>query len=232
MKLKAHRVNILNIKYLNIKEMDSITYELLKSEASKERREKASGYVHIEDAYRCICAELLLRVCYEEFTREGLVPKILYERYGKPYLENTDCFHFNISHSGEWVVIAYGDKKVGIDVEKVSDEMEEIAPVFLTKEEFRKIENLEAVRKNARLTKLWTLKESYLKYRGTGLYTAMKAFGVMEDLEQSQEPGVVFHTEKLPGNYYLSVCSEDEHIDMQEVRLKDLTGSILRKRGA
>lgn len=222
---------MLNTKYLNIKEMDRITYELLKSEASKERREKASRYVHIEDAYRSICAELLIRVCYSEFTRESRLPKILYERYGKPYLENNDFFHFNISHSGEWVVIAYGDKEVGIDVEKVSDEMTEIAPECMTGSELNRIDMLNEARKKEEITKLWTMKESYLKYRGTGLYTAMKSFGVSEELKKLKGE-VKFFTRKLPGHYYVSVCGTDEEIDSEEINLSDLTESIADKRGA
>lgn len=211
--------------------MDRITYELLKSEVSKERREKASRYVHIEDAYRSICAELLIRVCYSEFTRESRFPRILYERYGKPYLEDNDFFHFNISHSGEWVVIAYGDKEVGIDVEKVSDEMAEIAPIWMTGSELNRIDMPEGIKKTEEITKLWTMKESYLKYRGTGLYTAMKSFGVLEEMKKYNGE-VKFHTRRLSGNYYMTVCGADEEINAEEITLGNLTEGIADKRGA
>ena len=39
--------------------------------------------------------------------------------FGKPYFTENNDFKFNISHSGDWAVIAVSDCEIGIDIEKI-----------------------------------------------------------------------------------------------------------------
>ena len=43
-----------------------------------------------------------------------------YTEHGKPYLSDYSDVHFNISHSGEYVVCSVSDKPVGVDIQKIS----------------------------------------------------------------------------------------------------------------
>ena len=40
------------------------------------------------------------------------------QEYGKPYIPALPDMHFNISHSGRWIVCAVDSKPIGIDIEK------------------------------------------------------------------------------------------------------------------
>lgn len=40
------------------------------------------------------------------------------DKFGKPYFEDTDI-HFNISHSGCYVIAAVSDEDIGIDIQKI-----------------------------------------------------------------------------------------------------------------
>jgi len=63
-------------------------------------------------------------------------------QYGKPCLEEYPDFHFNISHSRDYVLCAVDDKPIGIDVEEVKHiDYEEIAKNFFTAKEFEYIIN-------------------------------------------------------------------------------------------
>lgn len=41
------------------------------------------------------------------------------EGNGKPVVRHIPSFHFNLSHSGDWVVCAIDDAPVGIDIEEI-----------------------------------------------------------------------------------------------------------------
>lgn len=80
--------------------------------------------------------------------------------------------YFNISHSGKYVVCAVGDSEMGIDVQKEvmlkEEELLQLCNRFFTEFEFRSLQS--SKNRIDYFHKLWTLKESYIKYLGTGMY--------------------------------------------------------------
>jgi 4'-phosphopantetheinyl transferase len=91
----------------------------------------------------------------------------------KPYLlnENREILHYNLSHSGDWIVLAVAQLHVGADVEYID-------PVF----PFQDILEDNFSRKEAdyinispeRFFTLWTRKEAILKATGQGLGDHLK----------------------------------------------------------
>ena len=86
--------------------------------------------------------------------------KIAYFPSGAPYLKDKS-FNISIAHTGGCVVIIlHPSKKVGIDIEKISDKVVRIKHKFLSKEELDFVDNsLE----KTHLTLLWCAKESLYK---------------------------------------------------------------------
>lgn len=74
---------------------------------------------------------------------------ITYNKYGKPYLKN---FYFNISHSGRWVVLACANEDVGIDIEKIQEEI--VVESFFSEEERRYINEVNDGEKRERFTQV------------------------------------------------------------------------------
>lgn len=148
---------------------------------STEKRDKLMKFRKTEDRYRGMLAELLARktIC-EKF---GLQNEQLFfspNKYGKPLLEGYDNIHFNVSHSGEWVVCAIHDKPVGIDVERIHKMDEGIVRRFFAGEEAQYIvEGLSEVEKQSRFYELWTLKESYIKAEGKGMSIPLNSFAIL-----------------------------------------------------
>ena len=83
--------------------------------------------------------------------------------YGKIYLNNNNLY-FNLSHSNDYYAFAISKEEVGIDIEKVRDDVNInlIKRISNSKDEIKDV------------IKMWTIKESYLKYLGTGINTNFK----------------------------------------------------------
>ena len=85
--------------------------------------------------------------------------KIEREFNGKPYFKNLD---YNLSYCKNYVIIAYSDQELGIDIEDVKDGIEKIIEKYGDKHLIYKNNNIQN-------TIIWTNIESYLKLIGTGL---------------------------------------------------------------
>ena len=188
-------------------------YRRLFDASPVERQSRAEGYLRQEDKSRCVAAHALIRYAVEktlnlsEFTVER-------DDYGKPHIQGRPDFHFNLSHSGSWVVIAYGASPVGIDVERIRMDTgkENIARRHFTPEEQAYL--FSAGEENGeRFFEIWTAKESYLKYLGTGLRRSLNSFSVVPD---GTGLGVRFTGRRL-GDSYLTVCTRQEDITFTQL---------------
>ncbi len=138
--------------------------------ASPERREAAARYRQPMDALRCLGSEALLRHAAREIL--GLEPEALGTAKGlcgKPAFVDHPEFHFNLSHSGPWILCALHDAPVGLDVEQLSTRALDAAEAFMSPEEWQRHRGLPLEARRADFFRLWTLKESLLKAAGTGL---------------------------------------------------------------
>lgn len=182
----------------DILRLDDAAYRKLYEKASQERKNSADRYRRHEDALRCVTADALLRFACG--TDRYAVKQTA---YGKPYIPDIPDFYFNLSHSGRWVAIAFGDSEVGVDVEQIctDTDIEAIAGRFFSPEEQRFIQEKPAESRQ-RFFEIWTGKESYVKFLGTGLKKNMTSFSIL-----SLESGVHLHQRKLPGDYCLSLCT-------------------------
>lgn len=97
---------------------------------------------------------------------------------GKPIFRNDPDVHFNVSHSGTKVLVAFSDAEVGCDIERIADLRVDIAAHFHP-DERALLERLPAdEERNALLFRLWTLKESFMKACGQGFALPLPAFEV------------------------------------------------------
>lgn len=106
----------------------------------------------------------------------GIGPgEVLTERgpSGKPYLVNCPGVHFNISHSGGYAVCAVGSVPMGVDIEFRRElDSRRLAEKALTAEEKKDMEN--SCDPGRYFFDRWVEKESYLKWKGTGITENLK----------------------------------------------------------
>lgn len=155
----------------NIREFENPDMEKQMLETiSRENRDTLRRIKNRESYLRSLAGEGMIRQKAAEKT--GIHPQQLVIRkneYGKPYFLNLPEVHFNISHSGEWILGILSEKECGIDVELVKEARMDVAKRFFAKEEYELLLQKEGEKRRALFYELWTLKESYVKYKGMGL---------------------------------------------------------------
>lgn len=190
---------------------DGEIYRKLYENASPQRKVRADSFRRQEDALRCVTADALLR-----YALETDACSVVQEKGGKPKIPERPDVHFNLSHAGRWVVLAWGDCEVGVDVEAIREgvNIAGLAARYFTPGEQAYIQ---AEDSRKRFFELWTRKESYVKFLGTGLSQNLSGFSVLEG-----EIGVKFWQRELPGNYWLCLCSDEREIFIEMLEVSQL----------
>nr|WP_269669513.1 4'-phosphopantetheinyl transferase superfamily protein [Paenibacillus sp. GSMTC-2017] len=135
-----------------------------------------------------------------------------YNEYGKPTLIGCEGLHFNVSHSGDWVVAFVSTAAVGIDVEEVRPIDMNIASSYFAKEEYRELLAKSEGERTAFFYELWTLKESYIKAKGEGLSIPLHSFSVAIQSDRTitlkpEGENVYFKQYQLAPHYKMAACS-------------------------
>ena len=107
---------------------------------------------------------------------------------GKPIFKDYPDIHFNISHSGKYVVCAVADTPVGVDIEGSRPIKGAVAKRFYSDEENEWVSAAETPSlQEQRFFRLWTLKEAYAKATGEGIALSISKakFKVVECNEAS-----------------------------------------------
>lgn len=148
--------------------------------------------------------------------------------HGKPFWIGEGRRCFNVSNTDGLVVCALSDVEVGVDAEHMRKmgvpvvrrccSQEEAAYVLGCGQntEFAGADNLmdAGMGKNSSLERffqLWTLKESYIKMTGEGMYFPMRdvVFSIQgEEQISCNQPG--HFSQKQLGEYWLSLCTGEE----------------------
>ncbi len=150
------------IYYQKIQEI--VLDEQLLSSLQPQRRKQLLSFRFEADKKRCAAAGLLLWKHIYKGHPENFT--VFYNENGKPTVQNAPFF--NLSHSGDFVMLAVNDTPVGCDIEQLHK-------AILTKHVFHpnEIERLLALpegdNRNLEFLQLWTAKEAFLKAIGTGI---------------------------------------------------------------
>lgn len=195
-----------------VKLQDTIPYDAgLLPYISDERRLKILRFQNPKDKKRSLAAELLIRMA--AFHSLGIAPlrtKISYNEYGKPYIANVRGFKFNVSHSGNYVVLAKSSQKIGIDIEYRKETDFSVAKRCYTEAEYTYVTSFDSPEQRLdAFYQLWTLKESYIKAIGKGLKIPLRSIefeigAAIKGKTLKQEP-FKFFSRKVD-RYMLSCC--------------------------
>lgn len=187
-----YRLYLLSIRELEDKETRQTAISFLDSY----RKGRVNHYKRKEDQLRAIAAGLLLQAGFAECESVSDVKKALPLSYhiglhGKPYWKKEELYHlkkdkkywhFNLSHSGELVVLAVADCPVGVDVQQ--------------KRESKYPGGYEA----------FSRMEAYVKCTGEG-YAAGK---VAYEKQNGQMPGYKIEKHDVAKDYALYVCLKED----------------------
>lgn len=104
--------------------------------------------------------------------------RIVKGEHGKPYVEGVENVFFNLSHSGDFIVCAISDREIGIDIERIGKVRMAVARRFYHPGEVSVLESLSGDSQIDLFFRYWSVKESFLKYTGSGLSSPLSGFQV------------------------------------------------------
>lgn len=205
---------------------DPVFYKQAYDAMSIQRKEKIDHYHGSDDKKRSIASELLIKEALNSKVYE--LDELVHEfgPYGKPYLLNCPDFHFSVSHSNDYVILAVSDKEIGCDIEKLRKYDLNVAKRFFTTEEYQELLNCENEEERKKLFfRLWTMKESYIKYTGEGLHCPLDSFLIETDADGNRiinkDNKTLFLSESdILNDYFISVCSPDKQFETRIINLK------------
>ena len=202
----------------------------------REKQERIRHFLRQQDKQRCLFAELLARVMLLE-TRSLSNADISFasEPYGKPVWLDEPRVHFNTSHAGDWIACIVDEQEVGIDVEQIGP-----VDLSLSGNFFSGVEHVDIISHHQpveRFFDYWTLKESYIKFIGSGLSRALNSFSIqfVDDGQIRVEvngkllPGVYCKQYELENGYKLAICAaqNDFPVNYRQYTYDEVVQSIL-----
>lgn len=178
---------------------------------SKEKQMKIQKYKRKPDQYSALIGDIIIRyLITTNFSKENKDIKYKYNEYGKPYVDELNHFHFNISHSESWVVGAIHEEEVGIDVEKVRPIDTTMIKNIFTEEEFNYLNSLNVEQQLDVFYELWTIKESFVKWIGKGLTIPLNSFVINKNTifyDDMLSNEVYYKKFTIGKDYKLSCCA-------------------------
>lgn len=145
-----------------------------------ERKQRLEKIKRKEDRFRSIGAGLLLRYVYMQkyHVHEGWERVQIYKNsYGKPSVKGKEDFFFSLTHSGSYAGICVDDCECGIDIQEMKPFKMRLAERFFDASEYEMLRNEQDYERQRELFyRIWTAKESFVKYQGTGLADGIDSF--------------------------------------------------------
>ena len=121
--------------------------------ANESQKEKAFKFKNEIDQIRSLTSSYLMNRLSKE--------PLLFNDMGKPFYENGP--HFNVSHSGQYIVMAVSNKDIGVDIEENNDkDMSSLIRIFNEAE-------AKMIKEHADFYYLWCAKESLIKCIGSSI---------------------------------------------------------------
>ncbi len=209
----------MKVYYINTSEFGSSKYERLFSYADENRRER---FFKNKDISR-LAAGALLTVAFKDCGIDYPGEEKVLNKNGKESFKHLNV-KYNISHSGTMCVCAIYNDEIGVDCEDVKDKDNclNVAKRFFTHDEYRHI--FSSDNKADEFTKIWTIKEAYIKYTGKGFEIPLKSFECIPDKDEVKINDASVKTYKIL-NTYVSVCAKTEKFPD---KLTDMTQFFLQ----
>lgn len=168
-------------------------------------QDKIKRFWRWQDAQLCLLGRLIVETGIEKVTgRKEVWKDIIYNKYGKPYL-NDNSLYFNISHSDTIVVCALNGSEIGIDIERQTNNIELTEFKHqMTDDEWMIIAN--SPNRFLAFYKYWTEKEAVVKNIGKGLSIPLKSFVISNNSTQIEDQTIYTRQIFIDEDYQCSIA--------------------------
>ena len=176
--MQAHQVDVWRVRL--DRHADLVNF--IESTLSTDETQRAARFHFEVDRNRFIVAHACLRLILARYLRcEPLQLDFSTNEYGKPAVLNDHKFEFNLTHSGDYALIAVTrERKVGVDVEHIRPgaDLESLAARYFSQREVSELTVVPLEQKTIAFFNGWTRKEAYIKAQGLGLSLPLDGFDV------------------------------------------------------
>ena len=205
-------------------DLRTIALDAMRALLSADEQARAGRFKLRADHERFVKSRGALRLILAERTAQDARGLAFLEGDGrKPALRDHPSVHFNLSHSGDFTLIAVGPQPVGVDIEAIGPDIELQA---LAEANFHPAERaILAARSGAAAREaffqIWAHKEAFLKATGIGLTDHLTAISVSLEGGPISAPTFLppetWYAAPLdaPPGYKASIVSRDAHLSVQ-----------------
>ncbi|BAU54964.1 4'-phosphopantetheinyl transferase family protein [Mucilaginibacter gotjawali] len=152
---------------------NSSSIQNLSTLLTRDEQVKAGRFLHKHDSDRYIISRGALKLIMGRYlNRKPALIEIETGENKKPYIKDSPLF-YNLSHSGDWIILAVSDALIGIDTELVNNsyDFSDVINEYFSPEESHFINQEKSTE---RFFMLWTRKEALTKATGKGLDEDLK----------------------------------------------------------
>lgn len=201
-----------------ILERDDI-YIFSYNKAPKWRKKKIDASFKIEAKMSLLAASAAFTFGMSKLNLKADAERITLGEYGKPGFEESEGIFFNISHSKDFAICTFGNKNLGCDIEYIDEKRvsNELIDRVLTESEKKYLDSIDKNKMIEEFFRIWTYKESYLKYKGVGIKGLDKSFSIDLVNNNIEENGkirddIYFKEYDLKG-YKITICSDSNDFE-------------------
>ena len=152
--------------FFGLEQIDSTILKVFMNYLPEERKIKVLHYRWENDQkLSAVSYLLLLHALFKEYNICS--PVVAYTDKGKPYLPDHPDIFFNISHCPYGCTCAVSDEPIGADIQDVRPFSWDIARRCCSQAEIIKLQQV--CDPDVCFTRMWAMKESYLKMTGEGI---------------------------------------------------------------
>lgn len=206
---------MIDLWYLNISEVGEGTFRRFLSTLPAEIRGEVDRYKMYKDKCLKLFARLIVKKYYLEHFNSFQWSDWSLSSNGKPYCG--EATSFNISHSGNYVAVAFSEKSVGIDIEQKATFDYSSVSSFLHPGEVQYID-METNTASA-FYKVWTRKEAYLKAKGVGIVDGVNHENCLQPCIQDAANWFITSLDLIKG-YDIAVCTQIPNSTIKQHRLE------------
>ena len=171
---------------------------------SQDELASAKKFVHKRDGERYLIAKAFQRSVIAKYLDvDSSALRFDIEAHGKPYLVDNKELQFNLSHSGDFALLAVSKgAAVGVDIERTREKIDcqAIAKRFFSKDEFECVDSLKGLQQVDAFYRCWVKKEAFAKAVGWGVSFPLAEFTV--DVHSSEISAVAVHNNKVGDKLY------------------------------
>lgn len=176
--VKEYTLRDSTVWLLHLREMSRAELEYMCACCSMERQKKAELLKSEAKRRQSVGAGYLLFLLKKHFSIEE-EPVIC--DGGKPVFPGNSEVYFNLSHSGDYAALAFGNRPLGVDIECVKRANLKVAKRFFQREEYEVVSEREETEQADAFFRIWTGKEAVVKAAGGGLSVPLDSFSVLEE---------------------------------------------------